>query len=106
MPITYKVEIQPRALRDMTEIVTYIADDLKNPDAAERLAGKLVQAIESLATLPSRCPLYLPSRPLRREYRRLRVENYLVLFTTSEKDEVVTIAHMLYAKRELDAHLK
>ena len=29
MPITYKVEVQPQALRDMTEIVTYIADDLK-----------------------------------------------------------------------------
>ena len=106
MPVTYKVEIQPQALRDMTEIVTYIADDLKNPDAAERLAERLVHAIESLATLPSRCPLHLPSRPLRREYRRLRVESYLVLFTMSEKDEIVTIARVLYAKRELDAHLK
>ena len=106
MPITYKVEVQPQALRDMTEIVTYIADDLKNPGAAERLAERLVHAIESLTRLPSRCPLYLPSRPLRREYRRLRVESYLVLFTMSEKDEVVTVARVLYAKRELDAHLK
>ena len=32
--------------------------------------------------------------------------NYLVLFTMSEKDEVVTVARVLYARRELDARLK
>ncbi|MBR1830444.1 MAG: type II toxin-antitoxin system RelE/ParE family toxin [Atopobiaceae bacterium] len=106
MAITYKVVVQPIALRDMTDAVTYIADELKSPSAAERLSEKLVQGIESLAKLPTRCPTHRVSRPLKREYRQLRVDNYLVLFTVSEENETVTVAHVLYARRSLDKHLE
>ena len=102
MAITYKVEIQPLALRDMTDSVTYIADKLKNPIAAERLAERLVEGIESLSELPTRCPPHLSPRPLKREYRKLRVDSYLIFFTVSEEEETVTVARVLYARRNLD----
>lgn len=105
MAITYRVEVQPLALRDMNDVVTYIASELKSPAAADHLADKLVEGIESLATLPSRCPLHQTLRPLRHEYRQLRVDNYLVLFTVSEEKETVTVARVLYARRDLDKQL-
>lgn len=105
MAIDYRVEVQPLALRDMSEAATYVASELKNPDAAGRLAESLVQGIESLASLPTRCPLHRASRPLRHEYRRLKVGSYLIFFSISEEEELVTVARVLYARRNLDKHL-
>ena len=106
MPIDYKVEVQPLALRDMEEIVSYVAGELKNPPAAQRLAEALVAGMESLAHLPSRCPTHVPMRPLRHEYRKLGVGNYLVFFRVSEKEEVVTVARVLYGRSSLDSRLE
>ena len=106
MAISYEVVVQPLALQDMTEAVTYIAGELKNPIAADRLAERLVRGIESLAAIPTRCPLHHTQRPLRYEYRQLRVDNYLLLFTVSEEDETVTVARVLYARRDVDTHLE
>ncbi len=105
MPIDYKVEVQPLALRDMEEIVSYVAGELKNPPAAQRLAEELVTGMKSLAHLPSRCPMHVPIRPLKHEYRKLGVGNYLVFFRVSEKKEVVTVARVLYGRRSLDSLL-
>lgn len=105
MAIHYKVEVQPAALRDMTEAVTYIARELKNHSTATRLSERLASGIESLSKLPSRCPLHVPARPLGREYRKLRVDNYLIFFSVSEVHETVTVARVLYAQKDLDRWL-
>lgn len=106
MAISYHVEVQPIALRDMADAVTYIAGTLNNPAAATRLAERLTEGIKSLSKLPTRCPIYTSKRPLAREYRSLRIDNYLVFFTVSEKNEVVTIARVLYARRDVNGLLK
>ena len=45
-----KVIISPRAIQDLSEIVRYISFD--NPDAAERMGNKLIDAAMSLTTFP------------------------------------------------------
>ena len=62
--------------------------------------------VQTLAHLPSRCPMHVPMRPLKYEYRKLGVGNYLVLFRVSEKEEVVTVARVLYGRSRLDSHLE
>lgn len=105
MPLTYRVVIQPAALSDMTGIVTYVAADLKNPSAANRLADRFDEGIRSLSTFPTRCPLYLPPRPLEREYRKLAVGNYLIFFSVSEEEEEVTVARVLYGRSDAAGRL-
>lgn len=100
MPIVYDVEVQPAALRDMTNIVDYVSDELGNPAAASRLADQFVACIESLRSLPTRGALYAPPRPLMREYRWTRTGNYLVFFTVDEERELVTVARVMYARRD------
>ena len=106
MPIDYRVEVQPLALHDMEEMVSYVAGELKNPPVAEQLAEDLVASIASLSRLPSRCPTHVPIRPLAFEYRKLKVGNCLVFFRVSEKEEVVSVARLLYGRRDLDRHLE
>lgn len=92
----YKIEYLPLALRDVTEIVSYIAGDLQNPRAAEKLAQELVSAGDSLQSMPYRRRVYQTIRPLAHEYRALRVENYLMFYWIDEDTHVVAIARVIY----------
>lgn len=94
----YSVSFLPAALADIENIVRYIAITLENPAASERLAEAIVNAAESLETLPYRHRVYQPLRPLKNEYRVMRVNNYLVFYWVEEEPPRVTIARVLYAK--------
>ena len=56
----YNVEYLLSAVQDMVEIVTYIARELNNPSAAERIAERLAEAGESLREFPYAQPAAAP----------------------------------------------
>ena len=95
----YSVEYMPLAVQDMVEIVVYITRELNNPSAAERIAEQLTKAGESLRDFPYTQPAYTPLRPLKHEYRKLLVENYMMLYWVTETEKRVTIARVVYARR-------
>ena len=95
----YKLEYLPVAQRDMVEIVRYISGELRNPAAADRLA--MVNAAESILTFPYALPAYQPIRPLKREYRKILVQNFLMLYWVDEEKKLVTVARVVYAKRDV-----
>lgn len=95
----YNVEYLPSAMQDMVGIALYIARELDNPSAAERIAVRLTEAGESLRDFPYAQPAYIPLRPLKHEYRKLLVENYMMLYWVTELEKRVTIARVLYARR-------
>ena len=84
----------------MLEIVRYISFELKNPDAADRLATDLINAAENVLTFPYSTPAYRPIRPLKYEYRKIIVRNYLMFYWVDEAKKVVTVARVMYAKRD------
>lgn len=98
-PRLYNVEYLPLARQDMVEIVMYITRELNNPAAAERIAEQLIKAGESLRDFPYAQPSYTPLRPLKHEYRKLLVENYMMLYWVTETEKRVTIARVVYARR-------
>ena len=89
----YKLEYLPVARKDMLEIVRYISGELQNPDAADHLA-------ESVLTFPYATPAYQPIRPLKHEYRKILVQNYLMFYWVDEEKKLVTVARVVYAKRD------
>ena len=95
----YSVEDMPLSLQEMVEIVVYITRELNNPAAAERIAERLAAAGESLRDFPYAQPAYTPLRPLKHEYRKLLVENYMMLYWVTETEKRVTIARVVYARR-------
>ena len=95
----YNVEYLPLAVQDMVEIVVYITQELNNPAAAERIAEQLTKAGEILQDFPYAQPAYTPLRPLKHEYRKLLVENYMMLYWVTEEEKRVTIARVVYARR-------
>lgn len=96
----YKLEYLPSAVKDMTEIVRYISQKLQNPGAASSLADEMVQAADSLCEFPYAYPMHKTIRPLKHEYRRIIVQNYLMFYWVDEEQKTVTIARVIYARRD------
>ena len=96
----YKIEYLPIAQQDMIDIVRYISIELKNPDAAECLAEKFVEAAESILDFPYALAVYQPMTSLKHEYRKILVQNFLMFYWIEEEKKLVTIARVMYAKRD------
>lgn len=102
----YKIEYLPIALKDMAEIVKYISHTLKNPEAASNLAESFIEKAESLLKFPYKNPVCQLIRPLKYEYRKILVENYIMFYKVDEEKKLVTVARVIYAKRDFSNLLK
>lgn len=84
----------------MVEAVGYVSRKLGNPVAAERLARDLIEAGDSILDFPYANAVYTSIRPLKREYRAVRVHSYLMFYWVDEGKKTVTIARVIYGKRD------
>lgn len=102
----YKLEYLPVARRDMIEIVRYIGQELQNPTAADQLAMELIEAGDSIPKFPYANPAFIPIRPLKHEYRKLLVQNYFMFYWVDEVKKLVTVARVVYARRDYERLLE
>ena len=102
----YKIEYLPVARQDMIEIVRYISQELQNPTAADQLAVELIEAGDGIPRFPYANPSYTPIRPLKHEYRKLLVQNYFIFYWVDEAKQLVTVARVVYAKRDYERLLE
>ena len=102
----YKLEYLPVARRDMIEIVRYISQELHNPTAADQLAMELIEAGDSIPKFPYANPAIIPIRPLKHEYRKLLVQNYFMFYWVDEVKKLVTVARVVYARRDYERLLE
>lgn len=101
----YKVEYLPSARQDMLDAVTYISRDLCSPQAAERLAEDLIKAADNLGLFPYANAVYIPIKALKYEYRKLLVKNYIIFYRVDETGKTVTVARVIYARRDYEGIL-
>ncbi len=95
----YSVKLLRRAVQDLDDIYTYIAQTLLEPETAFKLVGRLEDAIFSLETLPHRCPERRVGVYADRGYRQLLMENYTIVFRIDEENRQVVVVTVRYAPR-------
>ncbi len=98
----YNVQFLPIAQNDLLDIARYISSELGSTEAAIRLTEKIIKRTDVLGEFPYSCPVYMPIRQMRNEYRKLRVDNYLVFYTVNEKEKNVTVMRIIYARRDFE----
>ena len=96
----YNLEYQPIAQQNMINIVAYISEVLCNPIAANRLAEEFIDTAEKIRDFPYSMPVYHPVRPLKYEYRKLIVKNYIMFYRVDEAKRMITVARVIYAKSD------
>jgi len=98
----YQLEFLPIAKQDMIEIVHYISHELHNPMAAENLAVDMITAAENLTEFPYINAIHQSIKPLKKEYRKLIVKNYIMFYRIDEEEKLVTIVRVVYARRDYE----
>lgn len=94
----YDVKLLPHAYRDLDCIYSYIAETLKEPIIATKLADSLEEAIFSLESMPRRGALRKKGKYTKRGYRQLLVGNFIVLYHIEEAKKQVIIVTVHYSK--------
>ncbi len=51
-------------------------------------------------------PVYTPIQPLKHEYQMLSVRSYLLFYWVNEEEKLVTVARVIYGKRDYKEILK
>ena len=101
----YRLEYLPIAWRDMMEVIRYISHELCSPAAASKLADEMVAAADGLTEFPYSCAVHLSVKPLKQEYRKLVVQHYIMFYWIDEREKLVTIARVIYARRDYEKML-
>ena len=95
---TYHLRYLPVFYKDLEEAVCYIADELKNPQAANKLIDDIEQAILERANAPCAFQPYSPDKPRKHPYYRIRVRNFSVFYVVI--DDVMEIRRFIYSQRD------
>ena len=102
----FHIDITEPAENDMIEAAGYIAGQLLNPSAAERLLDDAEAAILSLENMPERHALVSDEDLARLGIRFIPVSNYLIFYIVREENNTVVIQRFLYGRRDWATILK
>ncbi len=95
----YKVIITPTAYREINRIYEYISEELYAVGAAKDLMKEVEEEVQKLKYYPKIHIELKKSDELKRNYRKIVIKNYIILYTIDEEENVVFIAHMYYNGR-------
>ncbi len=102
MSSRYDVYITERAEQDLDEILLYIATELCNPQAARDLGARIFESIENVRDFPERGSLldneFMGDKP----FRKLIVDNYIVIYLVKPEESKVYIVRVFYGARNIN----
>ncbi len=102
----YKVVISPSANADLFNALKYIAYELENPAAAEKLADGVDKCYADLEEMPAAHELCRDPVLRRLGYRRYPIDNYIVIFRVVEKVKEVRVVHFFHMTQDYLSALK
>lgn len=90
------VDLSPLAQADIENALDHIAFELSNPQAALNLQSKFAECFENLSSFPFLGTQLKANAPLKRTYRWILVENYLVFYTVDQDGGELTVMRVLF----------
>ena len=96
----YKLIISELAHNDLEGIVSYIAVELANPVAASNFVKEIGKHYEYLKNNPYMFEQCHDLRLKSENYRRVPINNYVLLYKVMEEDKVVNIYRIFYGGQD------
>lgn len=103
IPKQYKLRYLPLFWDDLNETISYIADVLHSPIAAEDLLNEIESSILERLQSPTIAPIYRTTRERPYPYYWFTVGNYMVFYVVI--DDVMEVRRLLYGARDLTREL-
>lgn len=102
MESKFKYQLTGKAEVDLDGIISYIALELANPQAATDFVDHLQKSIEETRLFPeSGSPVvneYLPITEVRKKF----VDNYIMYYLPDFTESIIYIVRIVYGKRNMD----
>ena len=99
----YRLRYLPLFEQDLERAVLYIANVLRNPDAAFNLVDDVEAAILARLDLPLSFEPYPSTKKRKYPYYRIYVKNYVVYYVVI--DDVMEVRQFLYSAQETERYL-
>ncbi len=96
----YRLRYLPLFEQDLLQTVSYIANVLKNPEAALKLADDVETSILERLSNPISYEPYPSARKRKYPYYRIYVRNYVVYYVVM--DDVMEVRRFLYGARDTE----
>ena len=95
----YEIEFTEDCRDEIREIYKYISETLIEENAAIRLMRKMRDKVMDLKDSPE-IFAKIPKKGRRNEeFRKIVVDNYVILYTIDEKKKIIYISHMYYGRK-------
>ena len=98
----YSIRIAESAERDISEISDVVAFAYGDPIGASRLAGRILDAIESLSEMPCRHPVSRNPALAALSCRQFAVGNFNIVYRVDEISHSVNVVAISYDRRLTD----
>jgi toxin ParE1/3/4 len=98
--VEYEVILETTAVIDLRGVFDYITDDIKAPEAAERVYLSIKKQILKLDHMPARYNIVQDEPYASFGVRLMPVENYYAFFIINEQEREVHVFRILYKRRE------
>jgi len=102
----YTLVITNIAEEDILDTVSYIANVLKAPAAANNLLDEIERHEEILENTPNIYPSVPDEYLAQRGMKFTRIKNYLLFYIINEDEKIVTVIRFLYTRRDWKNILK
>ena len=100
--MAYKVVETRRARRALEQIIRYLVQELKEPQAAERLLDEIQRCYAQLAQMPRMFQKCLAPSLSAQGCRRAVVGKYIVLYKVDEGKKEVRVLFIVHGSREYE----
>lgn len=95
----YEIVISKTCLEEIEETCNYIEKELKAEQASNRLREKIKETILGLKNSPKIYAEIGKKDRAGRNYRKIVIDNYIIIYTIIEEDKTLLISHMYYCGR-------
>lgn len=102
MESEYFYSFTDRAEQDLDGIMHYIAVELSNSAAADKLFSKIFESIDAIRAFPDSGLLVENEFLADKTVRRVLADNYIIYYKLSEEKKSVYVLRIVYGKRNLD----
>ena len=107
MASKFGYRLTKRAESDLDEIVSYIAIDLANPQAALDFVDKLLYNIEEARVFPENGSLVDNEFLQLENVRKKLIGNYIMYYLPNTVENIILILRIVYGKQNItDIHIK
>lgn len=95
--MVYQINYEEDSIEEIAEVYNYISK--KAPMSAYRLRENIIEYVMKLSDSPRLFAKIDKVDRLKREYRRIIIKNYVILYTIDEVNKTIYISHMYYKRK-------